>query len=323
MHGVNYCSLLSVIGDRVVDLFDIASLEWIPVWVPDRTSFETLAHMPIVFPQLICSLFLCFLVLETVSWLQDIRTLIIRRRSPGKALSHTLPIWMIVIILAGWVSTEIASQYMDTSKRENMMTQARILAETLPTSEIRKLDGVIQDLHTPVYQDLKKHLGHLRSANTQYYYIYLMAVKNGKIVFLVEAGPPSYATEDEVPGTLYEDAPVKLWNCFRMESLIPKVPIQMNGGYGSVHLFRFEIPERRSWFSVLGCDIVATDWNRSIYFARLPVILVILLIMILTVFFFLVQQASRDRELRISSSEIRYKALVEGSPHAIILLNRD
>ncbi len=107
--------------------------------------------------------------------------------------------------------------YLDTTSHadeyERLIMRAQSFATLLETGDIEQLAGTESDLSNPAYARLKQHLTSLRATNTDLTFVYLMGVRDGRIVFLADSEQPD--SEDySPPGQIYDEATAELLQGF-------------------------------------------------------------------------------------------------------------
>jgi hypothetical protein len=120
------------------------------------------------------------------------------------SVSTSIPVFLLItgaLVIGGLVEKT------DRQMREDLLSQTRLLAETLDSESIQALTGTEADLDSPVYLRLKEQFAAVRNANPEYRFVYLMGQKaDGTVFFFVDDRLPG--DPDEAPaGMIYEDVP--------------------------------------------------------------------------------------------------------------------
>jgi len=148
----------------------------------------------------------------------------------------------------------------------------------------------------------------------------LMGIRDGKSYFLVDSEPPE-SSDYSPPGQYYPEATPKFLNF--LEAQIPFVmgPNHDRWGVWITSGVPIQGIDKKQKGVVFCLDFEASQWNRTILQARLPIIFICLLMSILLVTFFIV--LSWSQMSMVAVSERRYRSLVEKSPNGVALFDRE
>ena len=126
--------------------------------------------------------------------------------SPHGGTTKGTAIAMAAILAAGTLFTCWAAQRTDRAMREDLLGQARLVAQAVNFDRLKALTGTEADLGSPDYLRLKEQFARTKEANDKCQFIYLMGRRpDGQVFFFVDNEPAG--SEDESPaGQIYEAA---------------------------------------------------------------------------------------------------------------------
>lgn len=229
---------------------------------------------------------------------------------------------LFIVLCIGWLLTMSFGGLTSSNLRDKILNSAQTLAASLNPSRILSLQGNIHDADTADYASLKQQLESAKGINSNCRFIYICALKAGKVILLVDAEPAD-SKDFSPPGQVYGEAPPALFEIFT--SGVPATTAPYHDRWGTwVSAF---VPIRdhvsSQIIAILGQDIDTRDWRVIIARSRLLIIFITLLIMTIAVGYFIVHQNNHENMLQIGSSEARYRGLVEGSPNGVFLIDSE
>ena len=115
-----------------------------------------------------------------------------------------LGVLLAVILGMGWPIAEFISQRTDTSWRDQLAQEARLSAAGFSSDHLDALHGKASDANTQGYLQLKEQLRLLTRAGDRYRFAYLMIMRDGQLVFLVDSEPVG-SKEESVAADIYYD----------------------------------------------------------------------------------------------------------------------
>ena len=240
-----------------------------------------------------------------------------RNRSRSAFLATTA---VVVILIAGWIMAERVGREADLQYRDNLLCRTMVTLLSINPALVEQLTGSPSDVNRPVYKVLKNQLQSIRKANKDCRFVYLTALRKGKVVFLVDAEPAD-SKDYSPPGQIYEEASSEFISCFVDYKPIVEGPFPDEWGVWVSGLAGIRDPIKNRTIAVLGMDVDADRWFRKIADDRLVCILITLLVCILAVTFIGIVQGTKDFTASIAESERRNRSLVGGSPNWISLLD--
>jgi PAS domain S-box-containing protein len=247
------------------------------------------------------------------------------RRANLRIASWRMEQWVAValalVLLGGWIGAEWVGRRTDARMRSNLLGVARAAAAGIDGNEIGQLTGTASDASTEAYRQLKGQLARMRSADAASRFVYLLARKDGRIIFLADSEPVG-SPDFSPPGQVYEEASDALIEAFSGGGAFTEGPLADSWGVWVSALVPIQDRETQLGVAVLGMDIDARDWSTFIANARLSPILVTLLLALLLTAFFVGVQSSREATERISESEARLSAVINNAKDSIFIMDR-
>ncbi len=183
------------------------------------------------------------------------------------------------VLIGGLIFAYWTVQLTEHSLRDNLLTQARMVANTLGNQRIQKLSGTEADLNDPTYLRLKATLASARQANKKCRFIYLMGQKPNLEVFFY-ADSEAIGSKDESPaGQIYTEISSGYLKTFEEQVSRVEGPVTDRWGSWVSALVPMHDAQTGDLVAVLGMDIDATSWKWMVMFAAtLPMVLTFLLI---------------------------------------------
>ena len=246
--------------------------------------------------------------------------------------TYVMIIVPLSIVILGWALVDHLGRREDSRMRSTMLICVRAVAATLDSAQIAQLTGTPADLHSDAYQGICRQLAMIQSTlQTNCRFLYLMGLRDGKVIFLADAEPQS-SDQFSPPGEIYDNPSRKLRAIFIARHPFVEGPFTDDYGWlVSAHAPILD-PDTKRVIAVLGIDIKAPEWIGLIQRIRLEGIAAILTVCMLTLLSLTMMQIMRDSRARIATSESRFRRVFEQAPegifilephtHAILLANR-
>jgi PAS domain S-box-containing protein len=229
-----------------------------------------------------------------------------------------LSLALAVILTAGWIATEWVGQNAKKDMNDILILQARLIAAAATPDLLKDLTGSPSDTGTPSYEKMKGLLTHLRKANQDCRFLYLVMQKDSQVVFMVDS-EPSDSKDCSPAGQVYSEASPGLVGIFKSHTPIVDGPYTDRWGTWVSGFVPVQERKTKELSIALGMDVRAEAWQGEISTHRLAPMIATLLISLLLIAFFVYQQKTREAAAKISASEKQFRSLVEGSPNCILL----
>ena len=221
-------------------------------------------------------------------------------------LGYGLAIMLAVTLVAGWRFAEFASEWSDDEVRDILLVQAATATVGFAPDRLASLSGTTVDSKHENYQHLREKMQAVSVANPELRSVHLLILRDGKILeaVSVDVKEPDRAET----GLVYERPPRELLQAFSPGNVTTLGPYR--GGSGDlVSAFApIRDPRTHAVAGVLGIDISADDWKRSVVQYRLTAIFVTLLVVLLVIYFFIVRERMWRSAQLTARSETRLAA---------------
>lgn len=110
-----------------------------------------------------------------------------------------------VVMIAGAFLTWWTIHRSDKQMREDLLRDARIMAQAIDTDRVKKLAGTEADLSSSEYIQLKEQFIAARSAFPKCRFLYLMGQRSDGTVFIYIDSEPAGSRDESPPGQVYEE----------------------------------------------------------------------------------------------------------------------
>ena len=233
-----------------------------------------------------------------------------------------LALALALVLITGWLFTESVTKRFMNEMEQSLIARTKLAAAALNTDNIRRLTGSRGDLQKEEYRITKLDLMEMRGANQDTRFLYLVGKKNGRLVFLADSEPET-SKDYSPPGQDYEEASAVMKRLFVSGGAAIEGPLKDRWGNWYSGLSVILDTSGGKVLAVLGIDVDAERWQKTIALLRLGTISITLLVSIIITGFFVFLHRSRISTMRIATSEARNRSLVEASPNAILLFDHD
>lgn len=206
----------------------------------------------------------------------------------------------VLLVVFGTTLSRFVVAYAGQEEQRHLIEAINAVASQLDPGAAAALAGSPGDIDKPEYQKVREYLASLRAADPDYRFAYLMGRKQGKIVFLADAGGGASA-EFSAPGAVYPEATQRLRRIFDDGRSFVEGPLHnAYGGWFSVHAPIFS---GGRVIAALGVDIRTARWRKSTVLFRLFAWVVTLLLgAILAIFLLALCKISRNRNLLLKTN---------------------
>lgn len=224
-----------------------------------------------------------------------------------KNLALGLIFFTLLLFFAIWTSL-----HTDRQMREELLLQLRLAAMAFDTESLLSLPETPGRERHPVQQQFLERMTLLHHIHPQYASIYLMGRKvNGDIFFFLESTADSDQCEAPLdPGTPYPEASEALRRIFDTRSGLVEGPLPDSWGIWVSALVPLESQTTGTVIAILGADIDARDWKKTILSRTIPPTS----IMALLLFFPLIILIHRDMKVRqetLRESEANFRTFFD------------
>jgi signal transduction histidine kinase/FixJ family two-component response regulator len=114
---------------------------------------------------------------------------------------------VLLVLTGGALLTWWTVDQTDGNMREDLISRARLVADTVDSDTIRALSGTEADIANPAYLRLKEQLMTVRASNPACRFVYLLGRKPKGEIFFFAGSAPVDSTDYSPPGQIYSEAP--------------------------------------------------------------------------------------------------------------------
>ena len=190
--------------------------------------------------------------------------------------------FLVLVLLSGVLCAWWLAARTDQEMRRELLTEARLVAEAVNLRHVQALSGTEEDLYSPDYVRLKEQFGALRVVQRQCRFIYLLGRKADGTVFFFVDSEPEELEEAIPPGQIYTEVPPGYRHSFDTQKSLVDGPVTDRWGTWVSALVPLTDPHTKELIAVLGMDIDARNWKRTILLQSvLPVGLTTLALLLL------------------------------------------
>lgn len=175
--------------------------------------------------------------------------------------------WSILVLLlcAGlsWYVTHTLISYGESIERRAITSTAAAAAASFNQSAVETLRGTSNDQTSAAFFDVRNQLQRIRAAIPDSRFAYLMMRRDGEIVFLADAEPPS-SQNYSPPGQVYYEATDLLRGVFVTKQPAVEGPVIDRWGDWVSGFAPITDPQTGDVVAVFGFDVSAKNWNATI-----------------------------------------------------------
>ncbi len=257
-----------------------------------------------------------------------------KRMSTGTKTRFFRGLLLVVVVVALIAGTTLhAARQADGRLRADLLQQARMVAMTIDPQQVASLTGTEADLAAPGYIRLHERLILVRLSNPICRFLYLMSrAPDGTVFFTVDSEPAD--SEDYTPpGETYDEAPAELHVVFATGQAAVRGPYVDRWGVWISAFVPMPDPEAAGMEAVLGLDIDAREWKRTIALeAAVPAVLTagVILLGLLAGGLYQSGRQLRARQAELQESEekarqghVLSKAIINSVPGAFYMVGAD
>jgi PAS domain S-box-containing protein len=195
-------------------------------------------------------------------------------KNPHLTAALFVAIFAVGALFVWWITMQA-----DGDMRAVLLQQARLVAQPVNVERVMALSGTEADMDSPGYRRIKEQLVAVRSANSQYRFLYIMGRRADGVIFFIADSEPVGSKDYSPPGQIYKEVPEGYRRVFDSRSAAVEGPVTDRWGVWVSALVPLIDPKTGSVVAVLGMDIDAHGWKWDVAVrAALPVGLMLLLL---------------------------------------------
>jgi hypothetical protein len=195
----------------------------------------------------------------------------------SRLMRHWQIALLSAIIIVGTVAVWRLSLLADLEMRKSLLSQTRLVAESVEPERIKSLSGTESDISTYEYLLLKDQFATIRAANPQCSFVYLMGERaDGTVFFFVDDWPLGH--HEEAPaGMIYDDVPEGFRRVLATGIASVEGPFTDKWGTFISGCVPLTDPDSGGVIAILAMDFDANDWSTELIGkAAMPVGLLVL-----------------------------------------------
>ena len=155
-------------------------------------------------------------------------------------------------------------QKIENIEKDNLLTQAKLVANSVDVNLLKQLTGTKNDIETDSYLKINKQLRKIRLSNKACKFLYILAKRdNGEYFFYTDS--QIINTEDYAePGLIYEDISQEYKDAITSDTSAIVGPIIDQWGRVITALTPIKDESNGMTIATLGMDTTVNDWNDKI-----------------------------------------------------------
>jgi len=183
-----------------------------------------------------------------------------KERSSRETVIALVAILTVGVLLTWWMVHQA-----DHNMRDDLLRQARLVAQSVNLERLQILSGTEADLDSVDYLRLKEQLARAKQANDKCRFIYLMGLlPDGQVFFYVDNEP--VGSKDESPaGQIYENVSPEFRHALNTSSEVVEGPVVDRWGMWISALVPLTDPQSNALIAMLGMDINAGTWRWELF----------------------------------------------------------
>jgi len=227
----------------------------------------------------------------------------------------------VMILLSGLYLSYIWNRY-QTMASDEAISLAESLESFLHSDQIAVLSGSADDLQKPEYITTKQSLKWLVEVKNQIRFAYLMALRDGKVIFLMDSESPE-SLDYSPPGQVYAEADKQTFLSFTAgKTVLTRPSVDRWGTWVSVM-----VPIKNSngnTIAVFGIDYSAEEWNLRIWERMIADIVIVFCVFSLFIAWLLSRTRSallKELGKKLALDEALYHSVFNQAPIGIAIVN--
>ena len=252
---------------------------------------------------------------------------------PASLLTDRLHLWLggtlfVLALIGGWFFIGFVAHVGEGLERARLQSLANTTAASFPPEVIAHLQGKPADLETAAFKNVHAQLRRVFKANPDSRLVYLMGLREEKLIFLVDAQVPG-SRDYSTPGDVYVEDVAGMHEVFRTGKPRIEGPYSDRWGEWVTGLAPIKEPRNGNVMAVLGIDIKADDWQmhmaRYRAFGAALSLLVAALVAAVVVIFSIGRSSQKKSDRRIAevSAQLVFLLLREVGLDNLELLSLD
>ncbi|MCG8617504.1 MAG: hypothetical protein MI802_14885 [Desulfobacterales bacterium] len=193
---------------------------------------------------------------------------------------------LLFVLLVGVISSEYLVRFGEARERRSLLQLTETATAAIDATQVSQLEGIPEEADSTQYKILKKQVELLHTHVPEAGFIYLMRLKGGRGVFIADSEPAD-SKDSVLPGETWDEPTKEFIQAFITGKSFTEGPIEDKWGVWVSGLAAIRHTETQAVHALLGIDISATHWNKTILSYRLLGYALTVSLLILVVFFYI------------------------------------
>ncbi len=233
--------------------------------------------------------------------------------------------WLTTTVLfaafvVGWASTILIGNAGLHGEELAILQHARIAAAGVDVQAVSTLNGVKADSTTSAFLTVQRQLTAILAADHDNTYLYIMTLRDGKVVTVAEGVPEALPNMVDPPGTVYHQASPELLAAAGEPREFIEGPLTDKYGTWYSAFAPIRTRDGRA-VALLGVDRRAETVAAAVARARMNGILLSLITSLLILGSYMAAQVSRTWAANVTSTERRFRTVFGNAPEGIFIMS--
>ncbi|MCG8616804.1 MAG: histidine kinase [Desulfobacterales bacterium] len=191
-------------------------------------------------------------------------------------------------LLLGLIASEYLVHFGNNRERRHLIQLAETAAVAIDAAQVSHLRGIPEEVESTEYKLIKRQVERLHTHVPEAGFVYIMSLTEDRAggVFLADS-EPSDSKDAVIPGEIWEEATKEFIDAFKTGESFTEGPMKDKWGVWVTGFAAIRHPETQSVYALLGIDIRANQWKKTILSYRLLGYALTLFLLLLVSLFFI------------------------------------
>ncbi|MFH0969169.1 MAG: ATP-binding protein [Patescibacteria group bacterium] len=228
----------------------------------------------------------------------------------SKNFAWYYPAIMLILIFVGIFSSFYVYIKISSFEKQSLLNRSATLSKSLNTDWIASLSGDESDILNPDYAIIKEKIVAVKRINPDARFVYISGRKDGQVYFMVDSEDPG-SDSYSPPGQIYPEATQDFYSMFDTGSPLIEGPVSDRWGSWISALSPIVNPETQKIIAVVGMDIEALNYTKTVWlYSSLPLLVTLILLAMIATGWIIRKKEEKILELKsefvsIASHDIR------------------
>jgi diguanylate cyclase (GGDEF)-like protein/PAS domain S-box-containing protein len=172
-------------------------------------------------------------------------------------------ILMAIVLVGGFFFVDFAGRFGESLERRALLEAVSTTAASLDGRALTGLQGRASDVERQIYRQTRASLRRMREALPLARFAYLLELRGGEVIFLADSEPAD-SPDHSPPGEVYTEASETMREVFATKVAAAEGPLADRWGVWVSGLAPVIDETTGEVVAVLGADISAEDWQRTV-----------------------------------------------------------